>query len=40
MTFYNKIYERLFLGSVEASTTFSFLEENNVSVIVNFSKDL
>ncbi len=40
MTFYNKIYDRLFLGSVESSTTFSFLEENNVSVIVNFSKDL
>jgi protein-tyrosine phosphatase len=40
MTFYNKICDRLFLGSVESSTTFSFLEENNISVIVNFSKDL
>jgi hypothetical protein len=40
MTFHNKICDRLFLGSVESSTTFSFLEENNISVIVNFSKDL
>jgi len=34
MTFHNKICDRLFLGSVESSTTFSFLEENNISVIV------
>jgi protein tyrosine phosphatase len=40
MTFYNKVMPNLFIGSVEASTDYDFIEKHNISVIVNCSKDL
>ena len=39
-SFANKILDRLFLGSVEASQTFAFIEQNQISVIMNCSKDI
>jgi hypothetical protein len=40
MTFYNQVIPNLFIGSVEASTDYNFIEKYNISVIVNCSKDL
>ena len=40
MTFYNEIIPNLFLGSIEASQNFDFIKNNNISVIVNCSKDI
>jgi len=40
MTFYNEILPNLYLGSIEASQDFHFISSNNISVIVNCSKDI
>jgi protein-tyrosine phosphatase len=40
MTFYNEIIPNLFIGSIEASQSFDFIKTNNISVIVNCSKDI
>jgi protein tyrosine phosphatase len=40
MTFYNEIIPNLFLGSIESSQNFDFIKNNNISVIVNCSKDI
>jgi protein-tyrosine phosphatase len=40
MSFYNEILPNLYLGSIEASENFDFIEKNNISVIVNCSKDI
>ena len=40
MTFCNQVLDRLYIGSVEAAHTFSYIENNNISVIVNCSKDI
>jgi protein-tyrosine phosphatase len=40
MSFYNEILPNLYLGSIEASENFNFIESNNISVIVNCSKDI
>ena len=40
MTFYNEILPNLYLGSIEASQNFEFIKNNNISVIVNCSKDI
>ena len=40
MSFYNEILPSLYLGSIESSQDFNFIESNNISVIVNCSKDI
>lgn len=40
MTFCNQVLDRLYIGSVEAAHTFSYIEDNKISVIVNCSKDI
>jgi len=40
MTFYNQVIPNLFIGSVEASTDYDFIEKNNISIIVNCSKNI
>ena len=40
MSFYNEILPNLYLGSIEASQDFNFIGSNNISVIVNCSKDI
>ena len=40
MSFYNEIMPNLYLGSIEASENFDFIQNNNISVIVNCSKDI
>jgi protein tyrosine phosphatase len=40
MTFYNEVIPNLFIGSVEASTDFDFIQKHNISIIVNCSKDI
>ena len=40
MSFCNEILPGLFLGSIEASENFDFIQKNNISVIVNCSKDI
>ena len=40
MSFYNEILPNLYLGSIEASQDFNFISSNNISVIVNCSKDI
>jgi protein-tyrosine phosphatase len=40
MTFYNEILPGLYLGSIEASEDYNFIQQNNISVIVNCSKDI
>jgi len=40
MTFYNNVIPNLYIGSVEASTDFEFIQKNNISLIVNCSKDI
>lgn len=40
MSFYNEILPNLYLGSIEASENFDFIQNNNISVIVNCSKDI
>ena len=40
MSFYNEIIPNLFLGSIESSQNFDFIKNNNISVIVNCSKDI
>ena len=40
MTFCNEILPNLYLGSIESSENFDFLQKNNISVIVNCSKDI
>ena len=40
MTFYNEIIPNLFLGSIESSQNFEFIKNNNISVIINCSKDI
>jgi protein tyrosine phosphatase len=40
MTFYNEVIPNLFIGSVEASTDFNFIQKYNISIIVNCSKDI
>jgi hypothetical protein len=40
MSFYNEIIPNLFLGSVEASKDYDFIENKKISIIVNCSKDL
>jgi protein tyrosine phosphatase len=40
MTFYNNVIPNLYIGSVEASTDFEFIQKNNISIIVNCSKDI
>jgi protein tyrosine phosphatase len=40
MTFYNQVIPNLFIGSVEASTDFDFIQKHNISIIVNCSKDI
>ncbi len=40
MSFYNEIIPNLYLGSVEASRDRDFIYSNNISVIVNCSKDI
>lgn len=40
MSFYNEIIPNLFLGSIEASKDNEFIQNKNISVIVNCSKDL
>jgi len=40
MTFYNQILPNLFIGSVESSENFDFIQKNEISVIVNCSKDI
>jgi dual specificity MAP kinase phosphatase len=40
MSFYNEILPNLYLGSIEASQDFNFICSNNISVIINCSKDI
>lgn len=40
MSFYNEIIPNLFLGSIESSQNFEFIKNNNISVIINCSKDI
>jgi len=40
MTFYHEVIPNLFIGSVEASTDFNFIQKHNISIIVNCSKDI
>jgi protein-tyrosine phosphatase len=40
MTFYNEIIPNLFIGSIEASTDYNFIEKNKISIIVNCSKNI
>ena len=40
MSFYNEIIPNLYLGSIEASQDFNFISKNNISIIVNCSKDI
>ena len=40
MSFYNEILPNLYLGSIEASRDREFIHSNNISVIVNCSKDI
>jgi len=40
MTFYNEIIPNLFIGSIESSQNFDFIKNNQISVIVNCSKDI
>tara|TARA_B110000037_G_scaffold173139_1_gene196859 strand:- start:99 stop:623 length:525 start_codon:yes stop_codon:yes gene_type:complete len=40
MSFYNEILPNLYLGSIEASEDFNFISKNNISIIVNCSKDI
>ena len=37
---YHEIIPNLFLGSIEASQDFNFISKNNISIIVNCSKDI
>ena len=39
-SFANQVLDRLYIGSIEASQTFSFIEQKQISIIVNCSKDL
>ena len=34
MTFYNEVLPGLYLGSIEASEDFNFIQQNKISVIV------
>ena len=38
--FCNEILPNLYLGSIESSENFDFIQKNNISVIVNWSKDI
>lgn len=40
MSFYNQVIPNLFIGSVESSENFDFIQKNEISVIVNCSKDI
>jgi protein-tyrosine phosphatase len=40
MTFYNEIIPNLFIGSIESSQDFNFINNNKISVIVNCTKDI
>lgn len=40
MSFYNEIIPNLYLGSIEASQDNDFIFDNNISVIVNCTKDI
>lgn len=40
MSFYNEIIPNLYLGSIEASQDYDFIFNNNISVIVNCTKDI
>lgn len=40
MSFYNEIIPNLYLGSIESSRDNEFIHSNNVSVIINCSKDI
>jgi len=40
MSYYNEILPNLYLGSIEASQDFNFICLNNISIIVNCSKDI
>lgn len=40
MTFYHQVIPNLFIGSVEASTDFDFIQKQNISIIINCSKDI
>ena len=39
-SFCNEIIPNLFLGSIEASENFDFIDNKNISVIINCSKDI
>ena len=39
-TFSNEIIPNLYIGSIEASENFDFIEKKNISVIINCSKDI
>ena len=40
MTFYNEIIKNLYIGSIESSENFDFIKQNNISVIINCTKDI
>lgn len=40
MSFYNEIIPNLYLGSIESSQNFNFIQDNNISIIINCSKDI